>query len=238
MAPSLALSFLAGSLSTLSPCVLPLLPVLLGAALQQHRLAPAALAGGLAISFASLGLFIATLGLATGIDGEAVRIGAAGLMASFGVVMLSGRLQAAFVGAASRLSGGGGVLGRLSGEGLAGQFLLGLLLGAVWSPCAGPTLGAAVGMAAESGNTVRAAGIMAVFSLGTATPVLALAYGSRQAMAARKDRMALLAKRGKPVMGAALLATGILVISGLDKTVEAGLTRITPPWLLDLTTRF
>src|SRR5258708_25370555 len=65
------LAFLAGVLSTLSPCVLPLLPLVLGAAVSEHRFGPAALAAGLAASFAAIGLFVATsrfaIGLAAGI---------------------------------------------------------------------------------------------------------------------------------------------------------------------------
>ncbi|HLO76976.1 MAG TPA: cytochrome c biogenesis protein CcdA, partial [Magnetospirillum sp.] len=177
MGTNLAFGFVAGTLSTLSPCVLPLLPVLLGGALQQHRLAPVALAGGLAASFTGVGLLVAMLGFAAGIDGASVRVAAAVLMAAFGVVLLSPRAQAAFAGIGSRASAGaGGLLAGLSGDGLGGQFLVGLLLGAVWSPCAGPTLGAAIGMAAGSGTALNAAAIMVAYSLGAAAPLLALAY--------------------------------------------------------------
>lgn len=239
MTADLAFGFLAGALSTLSPCVLPLLPVLLGGALQQHRLAPLALAGGLAVSFTSVGLFIATLGFAAGIDAAVIRMTAAVLMMGFGAILLSPRLQFAFAGAAGPLSGGANnALTRLSGEGLGGQFLLGLLLGAVWSPCAGPTLGAAIGLAAQSGTTSQAAIIMLLFSLGATSPMLALAYGSRHAMQSRRERMARLAKLAKPVMGGALLAMGVLIVSGLDKLIEARLTNAMPSWLVDLTTRF
>jgi len=237
MAATLAFGFLAGSLSTLSPCVLPRLPVLLGGALQRHRLAPIALASGLALSFTAVGLALATLGFVLDIDGGTVRGTAAVAMAAFGAVMLSGRLQAAFAGAASRL-GGAGILAGISGEGLGGQFLLGLLLGAVWSPCTGPTLGAAVGLAAQSGSVAQAAAVMAVFSLGAAAPLLALAYGSRATLAARKQRLAQTARWAKPVMGAALVGMAILILSGLDKVAEARLTAAMPSWLVDLTTRF
>lgn len=236
---SLVLAFLAGTLSTLSPCVLPLLPILLGGALQQHRLAPAALAGGLAVSFTGVGLLVATLGFAAGIDGGTVRTIAAVLMAGFGLVLLSRRLQTVFSGVVAPLTGGAnGLLGRVTGDGIGGQFVLGLLLGAVWSPCAGPTLGAALGMAAGSGTAVEAGTIMAAFSIGAATPMLVLAYGSRKALAARRDRMAGLAKAAKPVMGGVLLAMGLLIVSGLDKVVETRLTAAMPAWLVDLTTRF
>jgi cytochrome c biogenesis protein CcdA len=239
MIPNLAFGFVAGSLSTLSPCVLPLLPVLLGGALQQHRLAPLALAGGLAISFTAIGLFLATLGFAIGIDGDVIRIAAAILMAGFGVLMLSTRLYLAFVKATGPLTGGAnGLLARISGDGLGGQFLLGLLLGAVWSPCAGPTLGAAIGLAAQSGSALQAAVIMTIFSLGATTPMLVLAYGSRSAVAGRRETLARITKLAKPVMGGLLLGMGVLIASGFDKVVETGLTAAMPSWLVDLTTRF
>ncbi|MEI7606529.1 MAG: cytochrome c biogenesis protein CcdA [Rhodospirillaceae bacterium] len=239
MITDLGLSFLAGGLSTLSPCVLPLLPILLGGALQQHRWAPVALAVGLATSFTAVGLFAAGLGFALGIDTATIRMVAAALMAGFGMVLVSTVLGDAFGRLMSPLAGGaGGILGRLSGDGLGGQFALGLVLGMVWSPCAGPTLGAAIGLAAASDTTARAAVIMAVFSLGTITPLLLLAYGSRQALAGRRERLAGVEKSGKTILGVVLLALGLLILTGFDRSIEAGLTKAMPSWLLTLTTRY
>ncbi|MCR4377460.1 MAG: cytochrome c biogenesis CcdA family protein [Rhodospirillales bacterium] len=239
MSSNLAFGFLAGSLTTLSPCVLPLLPVLLGGAVQQHRLAPLALATGLAVSFTTVGLFVASLGFALDIDVGAIRITAAVIMAAFGIVMLSPVLQTVFVRVAAPVTGGAnGALSRLSGDGLSGQFALGLLLGAAWSPCAGPTLGAAIGLAAQSGTVTQAAATMLLFSLGAVVPMLALAYGSRQVVAARRERLANMAKWGKPVMGGSLVVLGLLIVSGLDKSIETQLTAAMPLWLVDLTTKF
>jgi cytochrome c-type biogenesis protein len=70
MIGSPVLAFVAGVLSILSPCVLPILPVVLGAAASQHRLGPIALASGLSISFVGIGLFLATIGHAIGLDAE------------------------------------------------------------------------------------------------------------------------------------------------------------------------
>ena len=67
---TLVFAFLAGILSVLSPCVMPLLPLVLGAAASEHRYGPAALAAGLCFSFVALGLFLATIGFALGLDGE------------------------------------------------------------------------------------------------------------------------------------------------------------------------
>lgn len=239
MGSDLAFGFLAGTLTTLSPCVLPLLPVLLGGAVQQHRLAPLALASGLAVSFTAVGLFVASLGFALDVDAGAIRVTAAAIMAVFGVVMLSPALQSVFMRIAAPVTGGAsGALARVSGAGLGGQFLLGLLLGAAWSPCAGPTLGAAIGLAAQSGTVALAAATMLLFSLGAVSPMLALSYGSRQVVAARRERMAGVAKWAKPVMGGTLVTLGLLIVTGFDKSIEAYLTAAMPLWLVDLTTKF
>jgi cytochrome c biogenesis protein CcdA len=130
----------------------------------------------------------------------------------------------------------GDLLGRLAPSGVAGQFLIGALLGVVWVPCSGPTLGAAVGLAAQSDTMLRAALMMIVFGLGAATPVLALAYGTRQAIATRRDRLRRVSSAAIPVMGTVLVTVGVLVLTGLDKIIETILTDAMPQWLLNLTT--
>lgn len=148
-----AVGFLAGAASILSPCVLPILPILIASALSRHRLGTAALALGLALSFATVGTFIATLGASIGLGTETLRRVAAVLMVVFGVVMLSARLQTSFGSLSSRIgSGGQRALGSIKGEGPGSQFAIGLLLGLVWSPCVGPTLGAASTLAAQGQN--------------------------------------------------------------------------------------
>lgn len=235
---SIGASYLAGVLSTLSPCVLPMLPILLISALQQHRLGPLALASGLAVSFTVVGVFLASLGFAIGIDGSSLRIGAAVLMVVFGAVLLSSRLQAVSARVMAPLAGrGNALLERLSPAGRGGQFVLGILLGIVWSPCTGPTLGAAVGLAAQTSTMLQAATVMLLFSAGAASPVLALAYGSRQVALTRRDRLARLARTGKPLMGSVMVAVGLLVVTGIDKVAETALTIAMPFWLVELTTR-
>jgi cytochrome c biogenesis protein CcdA len=138
------LGFVAGALSTLSPCVLPLVPVLLASAVGAHRWGAFALGIGLALSFAIVGTFLATLGASLGFDPDLLRVGGAVILAIFGVVLLTPPLQDRFARATSGLSNSGNqLLARVTVDGFAGQFLIGLLLGVVWSPCIGPTLGAA-----------------------------------------------------------------------------------------------
>src|SRR5690242_18662059 len=93
---SYGLSLAAGTLSTLSPCVLPLVPILLGTALSAHRLGPFALAGGLTLSFTGIGVFVASAGAALGLDPGTFRAVAAVLLLAFGAVLVSPQLQQGF----------------------------------------------------------------------------------------------------------------------------------------------
>src|SRR5919197_1874396 len=171
----IALAFLAGVLSTLSPCVLPLLPIVLGTAVSTHRAGPVALAAGLALSFVIVGLFVATIGFSIGLDAGVFRVAAAILLMAIGLVLLVPRFQAQFALAAGPVSQWTEQrFGGFSGNGLGGQFGVGVLLGAVWSPCVGPTLGAASILAAQGEDLPQVAITMLAFGFGAALPLLAL----------------------------------------------------------------
>lgn len=238
MSANLALAYAAGALSTLSPCVLPILPIVLFGALERHRWGPVALAAGLAATFAGVGIALATVGFNVGIDPGSLRLLIAALMGAAGIVLLVPALQGRIASMASPVVGKGQILlDHIQPTGLAGQFLLGAVLAVIWSPCSGPTLGAAVGLAAQGDDLGRAAATMAAFALGAATPILLLAYGSRQAIMARRHWMARATRIGKPLMGTAFLGIGLFVLTGLDKIVETSLTNAMPDWLVNVTTR-
>ena len=187
---TLGLAFLAGILSVLSPCVLPLVPIVLGTAASEHRLGPLALAGGLAISFTTIGLFVATIGFAMGLDSDLFRTVSAILLIGVGLLLLVPRLQEQFAVAAGPVSQwAGGYLDNFAATGLAGQFGLGLLLGAVWSPCVGPTLGAASLLAAKGENLGQVALTMLAFGIGAALPLMLLGFLSREAMQRWRGRL-------------------------------------------------
>ena len=236
---ALGLAFLAGVLSILSPCVLPLLPIVLGSAAAEHRFAPALLALGVALSFVAIGLFVATVGFGIGLDGSVFRFGAAALMILFGVLLLAPGLQARAAAAGGPLSNRiNSLFGGFSTSGPWGQFGVGLLLGAVWSPCVGPTLGAASVLAARGENLGEVATTMAVFGLGAAAPLLALGLVSRQAMAGLRDRLLSAGKLAKQALGALLIVIGVMIVTGYDKHLEAALVAASPEWLTRLTTKY
>lgn len=238
-AGSMGFGFIAGILSTLSPCVLPLLPLVLAGAASAHRFGMVALAVGLVASFVGVGLFVATIGFSMGLDADVFRIASAVLLAAFGVVLLSGALQARFAMAAAGVGDAGNrLLARLAPGGLGGQLLVGLVLGAIWSPCVGPTLGAASVLAAQGEDIGAVALVMVAFGLGAAVPLVAVGSLSREAMKRWRGRMMGAGQTGKSVLGSGALAVAVLIVTGWDKTLEAALVQASPEWLTDLTTRF
>ena len=236
---SLLVAGLAGALTTLSPCVLPILPLVLLSALDQHRWGPAAMAAGLALAFCAAGVLLAGAGFALEVPTTVLRGAGAGLMAAAGIVLISRALQERFAIAASALGGGlSSAAGRFQARGLTGQFLLGALLGLVWTPCSGPTLGAAVSLAASRDTLAQAAGTMLCCGAGACVPLLAIAYGSRRTLVARRRTLATAARAARPWLGGLLIAVAALILAGLDKSIEARLTAAMPDWLVGLTTRF
>ncbi len=236
---SVGLGALAGALSVLSPCVLPLLPLVLGAAATAHRFGVVALAAGLALSFTALGLFVATVGGAIGVTDDAVRDLSAVLLVLVGMVLLSEALQQRFARATAWVGNTGNrVAERLPGGGFGGQLLLGGVLGAAWSPCVGPTLGAASLLAAQGRALPQVAMVMAAFGVGAALPLLAIGTLSRQAMLRWRGRLMQAGHGGKRALGGLTVAVGIVILTGADHRLETVLVDWTPDWLTDLTTRY
>src|SRR6516165_1872947 len=226
---SIAFAFIAGLLSTLSPCVLPLLPIVVSAATSEHRLGPASLATGLTLSFVAFGLLIATLGFAVGLEPEVFRSVAAMLLILIGGVLLLPRLQMQLASSAGPISNWAqSHASGISGRGWQGQFVVGLLLGAVWSPCVGPTLGAASVLAARAENLALVALTMLAFGIGAALPLLAIGMMSREALARWRSRLLTAGSGGRVLLGVVLVGIGALILSGLDKRIETILVEASP----------
>jgi cytochrome c-type biogenesis protein len=236
-APTLA--FVAGLLSILSPCVLPLVPIVLAAAVTAHPLGAFAVAGGLALSFTGLGLVLALAGFSLGIDASAFRLAAATIMVVLGTILMVPSWQA-------RLATAGGPVsawadrrfGNFASSGLAGQFAIGLLLGAVWSPCVGPTLGAASLLASQGQDLPKVTLTMAIFGVGAALPLVLFGLLSRATLMRARNGLMSAGKLGKGMLGAAFIVIGVAIISGAEKRLEAALVAASPQWLTDLTTYF
>ncbi len=234
------LAFLAGLLSTLAPCVLPLIPVMVASAASRHPAGLLALAAGLALSFTTFGLFVATVGFSLGLDDRVLRPVAAVVMLSAGLVLLTPRLQTAFATAAGPVAGWTERrMGRAGNFGppWLGPLLLGVLLGIVWTPCVGPTLGAALALAATGESLGAVALVMLAFGIGAALPLILVGLLSQAALARWRGRVAGTGRSGRTVLALILATTGVLVLTGLDKHLETWLLGLSPQWLTDLTVR-
>jgi cytochrome c-type biogenesis protein len=93
MLGTLGLAFVAGALSIVSPCVLPLLPIVLGTAASQGKFGPLALGTGVVVSFVTVGLFVALVGFSIGLGGGFFRAIAAAILALIGILLLVPSLQ-------------------------------------------------------------------------------------------------------------------------------------------------
>ncbi len=236
---SYGFGLLAGLLSTLSPCVLPILPILLGSATAAHPRSPLALAGGLALSYAVIGTLIASLGASIGLDATIFRNVGAVILGVLGLVLMSTSLQQRFATATSGIGdAGNNLISSLNLNGLGGQFVIGLALGVVWSPCVGPTLGAAIVLASQGSHLPQVALLMGIFGVGAALPVIILAYLSRTVMMKVRGSLMQAGKTGKLILGFIMLAIAAMILSGADKPLESWLVQISPEWLTELTTRF
>ncbi|MEL6519344.1 MAG: cytochrome c biogenesis protein CcdA [Pseudomonadota bacterium] len=231
----LLLGYGAGLLTLINPCVLPVLPIVLAGALQASRWGPVALAAGMSLAFVTLGLGVATLGQSFDIDEEIVAQVAALLMVGFGLVLLVPRFSASFATATAGMAAGADArMDQLDTTSLRGQFLGGMLLGAVWSPCVGPTLGAAISLAFSGESLGWAGAIMSAFALGVSTIILALGYGARSALQRRKAWMHAVAIRARPILGIVFVLVGVGIFFGVHKLLEIWALDVLPIWLQDL----
>lgn len=234
--PQLGLSLAAGSLTTLSPCVFPLLPLVLGGALQGSRFAPLAMGAGMITSFAAIGMVLGALGPALGIDADTVRTAGAAMLIAFALVMLVPALGERFTqwmlpiastaNAASSKLDGGSVLGAL---------MLGGVLGLVWSPCSGPLLGSALTLVASEGGVARGGLVLGIFGLGAAIPLVAVAYASRRGFVAVRDWVMARIERVRHVFAVLLGTMGVAILTGGDKWLEARVLQWLPDAWVNLT---
>lgn len=237
--PLLGLALAAGSLTTLSPCVFPLLPLVLGGAVQGHRLAPLAMGLGMTAAFAAAGMAVGALGPALGIGPDTVRLAGAWLLLAFGAVMLvpawSERFTRSMLPIASAAHGASS---RLDGGSLRGALGLGALLGLVWSPCSGPLLGSALGLVASEGGVARGGVLLGSFGVGAAVPLVGAAYASRRGFDRVRGWVHRHVERVRRGFAVLLIALGLAILFGLDKALEAALLDALPQGWVDLTVRF
>lgn len=177
------LALLAGIATVGGPCILPLLPIILGTStVNRHPLRPVAIVFGFTLAFTGFALAFSVFTSFFGIGPNTWRWIATFLIALFGVMMVFPNVQLAIF---SRLEP---ILARVTPKQKTGQndllsgFLLGISLGAVWTPCAGPILGSILTLVAAKQHLTQAAALLFAFALGAGIPMLLIAYGGQIAV--------------------------------------------------------
>lgn len=225
----LVVALASGALTIAAPCILSLLPVMLGSALGQHRLRPLFIVLGLVSSFTAFGLVFATFTTFIGLDRTQYRTVSTWLILLFGLALLFPRPYEQFSSAVRtlwsrlRLRFAGGKLPPSkppkARAGLTGAFLLGASMGLAWVPCAGPVLGVIFTIASSQEQYGRAAVLFFAYALGAGLPLLVIGYGGNwianatRAVAGKTEIL-------RRVAGAILTVMGILMITQWDRRLE------------------
>lgn len=237
----LGFSFIAGTLTTLSPCVFPILPFLMASALRQSKKAPLYMIIGLAMSFILVGFTLSRFGSLLGLDSHQVRLVSAILLIVTSLFFLSQKIQdftSEKMTSFANLGTSASQKWQLNESSSVDSLLLGGLLGVIWSPCAGPTLGVAVSLASQEGAALDSLMMMFVYALGAALPMLMIAYGFRSFFQRHQNKIMKFSQNSKPVFGTILLVTGISILFGFDKNIEVLLLNNLPPSWVDLITKY
>ncbi|WP_321429295.1 cytochrome c biogenesis CcdA family protein [uncultured Methanolobus sp.] len=165
-------SFFAGIVSVLSPCVLPLLPIVLAYSTGNSKLRPLAIIAGLTFSFTVMGVAASAFGeYLLPYLGE-IKIIAELIIILMGISMLMQKDVFSFL---SQYTG----KVHAEGKGLVGGLIIGASLGIVWIPCVGPILASILTLVALEGNVLYGAGLLIIYSMGFAIPMLIIAYSAK-----------------------------------------------------------
>lgn len=232
MLATIGFAFLAGVITVLSPCVLPLLPVILGTGAQEGRARPIGLIVGFVGTFTLATLALSFLVRALGVPPDLNRVLAGSVLILLGLVLAIPRFHLVFERLASALASRAPVGGVSSGFG--GGIAVGAGLGLAWSPCVGPIMASVITLALNQQVDAGAIAVTLAFSLGTALPMAAIMIGGRQ-LVRRLSWFQANAARIQQVLGVLLVFTGLAIFLGWDRQIQILLLTWFPDWELALT---
>lgn len=223
----LGFAFVAGVLTILAPCTLPVVPLVLGVSATGGQRRTLGILVGFAIAFVSTAVVLASVLAASGLTTDRLRLASAIVLGVVGLTLAAGRVGSWTERRLAPVAGFGMRLaGRRPGDGLAGGLVLGGAIGLVWAPCVGPILAGVIATALTRGPSAETVLIALAYVAGAAVPIALVAGWGRRASeamgsAARRARL----RRG---LGVAMLITAVLVTTGLDLTVENGISSLLP----------
>jgi cytochrome c biogenesis protein CcdA len=222
------LALAAGVLTIAAPCVLPMLPIIFGASVAQtSRSRPLFITLGFVIGFAAVALAFGIFSSLLGLSPDALRNAAIVLLAVFGLLMIWPRPVEWASARLNPLVDRAGGVGSRADSGNKGGFVLGLTLGVVWTPCAGPVLGSILTLIATAQHLTHAALLLLVYAIGAGIPMLGIAYGGQYA-SARVRGFARHARRVQQGFGVVVVAIAAALYFQLDTLVTVWLSQFYP----------
>ncbi len=215
-------ALIAGILTIGAPCILPLLPILLGSSIGGSKTRPLFIAGGFSLTFALVALTISFLTTKLGLDPNVLRIVAVILLGLFGLFMLWPTPFEKLTSYLSKFSGKATGLAQSAGTGNFGGFVLGMILGIIWTPCAGPVLGSILTLIATQGDLAVSGILLIAYAIGASIPMLIIAYGG-QVAASKVRAITPYATKIQQIFGVVIIILAVLIFFGYDTVIQAKL---------------
>ncbi len=228
MALLVLFGFLAGAATALSPCVLPVLPIALSAGATGGRRRPLGIVAGLAVSFTFATVALVYVIAALGLPDDFLRKLAITVLIGFGLTLMAPPLAARVEAWLSRLGARAGGP-RAGGDGFWSGTVVGLSLGLVYAPCAGPILAGVITVSASQPFTAGRLAVALSYGIGSAVVLYFLMLGGRRAIAP-------LARRGvglQIAMGAVMVAVGLAMLGNYDIRFQNAIASDLPSFLVN-----
>ena len=221
MPVSIGFAFVAGLLTIAAPCILPMLPIILGATLgSSSRLRPAFIVLGFILTFSAFTLVFSVFTRLAGLSALDLRNGSAVLIMLMGVALLWSAPFQILTARLPRLAGTGG-------DGHFGAFGVGAGLGLVWAPCAGPVLASILIFVATSPDWTTSLIMLLAYALGCGIPMLLIAYGG-QYMTNKVRIVARHTELLQRMFGVLMVLTGLAILLNYDALIISKLTAFYP----------
>ena len=213
------LALLAGLLTIASPCILPVMPILLGTSVDRPgRARPLFIVSGFILAFTSFAMLLGAVSSVVQVAQEALRNAAIAALALTGLLRLWPHpyewLMARLEPPLQRL-GAAIAPGVQTGNGNAGGFFLGMSLGAVWTPCAGPVLASILVLVVKAQDPAWSALLLSLYAIGASIPMLAIIYGGEY-MTRRVRLLARHAQRLQQLFGVLVMLTALAIYLQYD----------------------
>jgi cytochrome c biogenesis protein CcdA/thiol-disulfide isomerase/thioredoxin len=178
----IGLAFVEGLALIASPCILPVLPLVLSTSIEGGKARPFGIVAGFVAAFSAFVLLSREIVEALHVDPDVIRYVSLGLLCALGLVLLFDKLAERFSNLTQGAADFGGKFGAEGKGGFASGIVIGALIGLVWTPCAGPILAAVLVQVIRQQTDAQGVLVTVAFALGAGVPMLAIALTGQKLM--------------------------------------------------------